>query len=78
MDRLLEKEYITRCTSPTDGRCRLLQLTQTGQVMVESLRTALTTTDQAVLADLTEEEQINLENYLRRIITRLENEVNQP
>lgn len=77
VDRLLEKEYITRSTCPTDGRCRLLCLTEAGQSMVDSLRTALDTTDQAVLADLTEEEQHMLENFLRRIITRLEDEVNQ-
>ena len=78
VERLLEKEYITRCTCPTDGRCRLLHLTEAGESMVESLRSALDRTDAAVLSDLSEEEQIQLENLLRRIMKKLEEEVNQP
>lgn len=78
VDRLLEKEYITRCTCPTDGRCRLLHLAEAGEKMVESLKAALDRTDAAVLSDLTEEEQVQLESLLRRVITTLENEVNKP
>lgn len=78
VDRLLEKEYITRCTSPTDGRCRLLHLTNTGEELVNSFREALEQTDKAVLADLSEDEQKVLEGLLKRIITNLQNEVNKP
>ena len=78
VDRLLEKEYITRCPSPRDGRCRLLHLTEAGQELVNSFRAALEQTDRTVLADLTEEEQMVLEELLRRIIANLENEVNKP
>ena len=78
VERLLEKEYISRCTCPTDGRCRLLHLTEAGEGMVESFRAALDRTDAAVLGDLTEEEQELLYNLLRRIYTHLENEVNKP
>lgn len=78
VDRLLEKEYITRCPSPRDGRCRLLRLTDTGQALVDSFRAALEQTDRTVLADLTEEEQKTLEGLLHRIITNLENEVKKP
>lgn len=78
VDRLLEKEYITRCPSPRDGRCRLLHLTNAGQELVNSFRAALEQTDRAVLADLTTEEQEVLEGLLRRIITNLENEVKKP
>ena len=78
VDRLLEKEYLTRCTSPTDGRCRLLQLTDAGLDLVESLRASLDQTDRTVLADLTEDEQVVLEGFLRRIIAHLENEVKRP
>ena len=78
VDRLLEKDYITRCPSPRDGRCRLLQLTEQGTAMVETLRKALDQTDNTVLADLTEEEQVLLDGLLRRIIAHLESEVNNP
>ena len=78
VERLLEKEYITRCTSPTDGRCRLLHLAPTGEELVNSFREALDQTDKAVLADLNIEEQAVLEGFLKRIIASLENEVNKP
>ena len=78
VERLLEKEYISRCTCPTDGRCRLLHLTEAGEAMVDSFRTALNRTDEAVLADLTEEEQDLLYALLRRIHANLETEVNKP
>lgn len=78
VERLLEKNYISRCLSPTDGRCRLLRLTEEGEKMVESFRTALERTDRMVVSELTEDEQVVLEKLLRRIITSLENEVNKP
>ena len=78
VERLLEKDYISRCACPTDGRCRLLHLTDAGVAMVDSFRTALDRTDAAVLADLTEEEQDILYDLLRRIRANLENEVNKP
>ena len=78
VDRLLEKEYITRCPSPRDGRCRLLHLTDKGTAMVDTLREALDQTDNTVLANLTEEEQVVLDGLLRRIIAHLESEVNNP
>ena len=75
VERLLEKNFISRCPSPNDGRCRLLKLTEEGERMVESFRAALDRTDDAVLSDLSEEEQAELEGFLRRIINTLENEV---
>ena len=78
VERLLEKNYISRCPSPTDGRCRLLRLTEEGGQMVDSFRAALERTDNAVLSCLTEEEQILLESLLRRIINSLESEVQKP
>lgn len=78
VERLLEKDYISRCTCPTDGRCRLLHLTAAGEAMVDSFRTALDRTDAAVLADLTEDEQEMLYDLLRRIYQNLEVEVNRP
>ena len=78
VERLLEKEYITRCPSPHDGRCRLLRLTEAGQELVDSFRAALDQMDTAVLADLTEDEQAVLDSLLRRIIAHLESEVCKP
>lgn len=77
VDRLLEKNYITRCPSPRDGRCRLLHLTEAGQEMVNSIRAAIDQTDKAVLANLSEEEQVVLDGLLRRIIIHLEDEVSK-
>lgn len=78
VERLLEKNYISRCASPTDGRCRLLHLTEEGEGMVESFRAALERTDDAILAALSDEEQTVLEGLLRRIINSLESEVSKP
>lgn len=78
VDRLLEKGFITRCTCPTDGRCRLLHLTEEGQEMVNSFREALEQTNKTVAADLSEEEQQVLVGLLKRIITHLDNEVKKP
>ena len=78
VDRLLEKNFITRCPSPRDGRCRLLHLTDEGHAMVDSFRAAIEQTDQTVLSILSEEEQAVLDGLLRRIIENLENEVKKP
>ena len=75
VERLLEKNYISRCPSPSDGRCRLLQLTEEGERMMESFRAALERTDETILSKLTDEEQSVLEELLRRIINSLESEV---
>ena len=77
VERLLEKDYISRSTCPTDGRCRLLHLTTAGEEMVASLRAALDRTSETVLADLSEEEQETLYVLLRRIHANLEIEVNK-
>ncbi|MBR2894769.1 MAG: MarR family transcriptional regulator [Oscillospiraceae bacterium] len=74
VERLLEKNYITRCPSPMDGRCRLLHLTETGEQLIDSFCSALEQTDQRILSHLTEEEKIVLEELLLRIIKNLENE----
>ena len=78
VDRLLEKNYITRCPSPRDGRCRLLHLTADGRAMVDSFCASIEQTDQAVLAGLSDDEQAMLDSILRRIIANLENEVKKP
>ena len=74
VERLLEKNYITRCTSPIDGRCRLLHLTETGEQLIDSFCIALEQTDQLILSNLTNEEQTILEELLVRIVKNLENE----
>ena len=78
VERLLEKEYISRCPSPTDGRCRLLQLSESGEAMVDSMRAALDATDEAVIRGLTEEEQEMLCDLLMKVYKNLEVEVNKP
>ena len=64
VSRLEEKGYISRRASPTDGRCRLVSLTERGQAMVEAFRSALAEVDQIFSADLTEQEQAQLRDML--------------
>ena len=75
--RLEEKGYILRRTSPADGRCRLVSLTEEGRALVETFRAALEETDRLFAADLTEQEQAQLRSLLLRIAANLENEVNR-
>lgn len=78
VERLLEKNYISRTPSLTDGRCRLLRLTEEGEAMVDSFRAALERTDRTVVSALSDEEQETLVMLLRRVVDTLEKEVNKP
>ncbi len=76
--RLEEKGYISRRTSPYDGRIRLVGLTETGRSKVEDFRAALEETERRFTAGLTDRERETLGALLERIIANLENEVSNP
>lgn len=75
--RLEEKGCVARRTSPTDGRCRLVSLTEAGQNRVDAFRTVLASTGQRYASFLAEEEEAALRTLLSCIIEKLENEVNK-
>ena len=77
VNRLEEKGYLLRRASPTDGRCRLVSLTEAGEEKVQTLRTYLSEANRRICASLTAEEQRQLSGMLSRIIADLENEVNK-
>ena len=77
VSRLEEKGYIARRTSPTDGRVRLVSLTDAGCGKLDAFRFTLEEVNRRFGAILTAEEQEQLGGLLSRIITDLENEVNK-
>ena len=76
VNRLEEKGYILRRTSPDDGRCRLVSLTASGQKKVDTFRTMVENTGKRFSGCLSAEEEETLRELLVRIIENLENEVN--
>ena len=76
VSRLEEKGYISRRTSPSDGRCRLVSLTEAGRKKVEAFEAIMETTGQRFSKCLSGEEARTLQNLLARVIENLENEVN--
>ena len=77
VNRLEEKDYILRRTSPEDGRCRLISLTEAGRVKAETFRATLDDAGRRLASCLTEEEAGVMRDLLARIIENLENEVNK-
>lgn len=75
VDRLAEKGMLVRRPSPTDGRCRLLQLTDTGREAAAAFLSAMEDTEALFRSALTDEEQRLFQELLLRIITNLESEV---
>lgn len=78
VDRLEEKGFIARRQSATDGRCRLISLTDKGETMAQAFQSALRETEQMFCSALNSEELSQMKDYLSRIIASLENEVNHP
>ena len=78
ISRLEEKGYLLRRSSPSDGRCRLLSLTEAGRTLVEAFAAAMEDAERFTFDVLSEEERQTLTGLLLRITENLENEVNQP
>lgn len=77
VNRLVEKGYILRQTSPEDGRCRLICLTEAGRKTVETFRATLDAAGKQLVSCLSEEEADAMRGLLLRIIENMENEVNK-
>ncbi|MBD5170304.1 MAG: MarR family transcriptional regulator [Oscillibacter sp.] len=76
VNRLEEKGYILRRTSPEDGRCRLVSLTASGQEKVDTFSATMEETGKRFSSCLSAEEEEKLRELLIRIIENLESEVN--
>ena len=76
VNRLEEKGYILRRTSPEDGRCRLISLTASGQERVDTFSATMEETGKRFSSGLSAEEEEKLRELLVRIIENLESEVN--
>ena len=76
VNRLEEKGYVTRRTSPSDGRCRLVSLTEAGRQQVAAFEAIMDDTGQRYARCLSPDEAATLQNLLARVIENLENEVN--
>ena len=77
VDRMAEKGLITRTTSRTDGRCRVLELSGKGREAVESFQTAARRSEELIRGELSDQEEQLLRDMLGRLIVNLENEVNK-
>ncbi len=77
VDRLVEKGLLLRQTSPTDGRCRLLRLTEAGRAAAAAFLSAMEDTEVLFRSALSPGEQQQFQELLVRIISRLESEVHR-
>lgn len=77
VDRLEEKGFLVRQPSPTDGRCRLLRLTDTGREAAAAFLSAMEDTEALFRSALTDREQQIFQELLSRIVTNLEGEVHR-
>lgn len=77
VNRLEEKGYILRRTSPEDGRCRLISLSEAGRAKAEFFRATLDASGRQLASCLSEEEAATMRDLLIRMIENMENEVNK-
>lgn len=76
--RLERSGLITRLPDPDDGRGLLVELTLTGVQLVDQVAPAHLANEQSLLAALSVEEQIQLANLLRKMLTAFEREQPSP
>ena len=76
VNRLEEKGFVARRTSPADGRCRLVSLTEEGRKQLEAFESIIDGTGRRFASCLTDDEEETLRKLLIRMIENLENEVN--
>ena len=72
LDRMEEKALLRRSVSASDGRKRLITLTEKGEGLQEVLRQKFAETEQLMTKGLGEEETAQLHELLRRVMTNLE------
>ena len=74
VDRLEEKELLRRTASKTDGRCRILELTEQGMQFYDRFTAVVRQVNQRLERNFTEEEKQQLLNFLLRVARNLEEE----
>ena len=72
LDRMEEKELVTRSVSDSDARRRLITLTEKGAALQADCRRLFMETEELMLGNLTEEERAALFGLLRRVTINLE------
>ena len=72
LDRMEEKALLRRSVSASDGRKRLITLTEKGEGLQEVLRQKFAETEQLMTKGLSEEETAQLHELLRRVMVNLE------
>lgn len=72
LDRMEEKDLLRRSVSASDGRKRLITLTEKGAGLQEGLRQKFEETEQLMTKGFSEEETAQLHELLRRVMANLE------
>ena len=75
VDRLEEKELLRRTASKTDGRCRILELTEQGMQFYDRFTAVVRQVNQRLEQNFTEEEKQQLLSFLLRVARNLEEEI---
>lgn len=76
VNRLEEKGFVIRRINPSDGRCRLVSLTEEGRRQSEAFASIIKANGRRFAGCLTDDEEETLRRLLVRVIENLENEVN--
>ena len=72
LDRMEEKGLLRRSVSESDGRKRLITLTEKGKSQQETLRQKFEEAEQLMIRGLSREETAQLHELLRRVVSNLE------
>lgn len=72
LDRMEEKELVTRTVSATDARQRLITLTEKGKEQQEQLKRAFLETENAAVRGFNPQEKAELLGLLSRVMQNLE------
>jgi len=78
IDRLERAGLVTRRSSDTDGRGRVIALTPAGRKVIDSAFTEHMANERRLLAELTTTEAAQLERLLAKWLARFENPVTPP
>ena len=78
VDRLEEKEMLRRTTSKTDGRCRILELTDQGMQFYDNFTAVVRQVNTRLERDFTDEEKKLLLSLLMRVARNLAEEEFDP
>ena len=71
VERLEEKNFLTRTPDRRDGRCRRLSVTEKGLQLEREIHRCIDETEKLMVKDFTAEEQQMLQTLLQRVIENL-------